>query len=323
MLGLLAMANPLQRRAGHPGSRILSVATYRPRTEVGNETIAALIDSSDEWIRRRCGIQSRRRAAPDEDLVTMATAAASKALAGAGVDPRDVSAVLVATMSHRGRATTAAPLVADALGATGAAAMDLGAACAGFPYALATADALVRSGAAGHVVLVGAERMTDIIDERDRATAFLFGDGAGAVVVGPAQTCGIGPVVWGADGSRSELLRYDEAGILRMAGPEVFRWATSVIPGLARRALDAAGISAADLAAFIPHQANLRITSVVAKALGLGPHVQVATDITTNGNTGAASIPQAMAALPATTGPALLVGFGAGLSYAAQVVTLP
>jgi 3-oxoacyl-[acyl-carrier-protein] synthase-3 len=173
------------------------------------------------------------------------------------------------------------------------------------------------------VVLVGAERMTDIIDERDRGTAFLFGDGAGAVVVGPAETCEIGPVVWGADGSRSEVLRYDEAGILRMVGPEVFRWATSIVPDVARRALDAAGISASDLAAFIPHQANLRITSVAAKALGLGPHVRVATDIITNGNTGAASIPQAMAALPDTTGPALLVGFGAGLSYAAQVVTLP
>ncbi|WP_236030606.1 beta-ketoacyl-ACP synthase 3 [Paractinoplanes lichenicola] len=301
----------------------MSVASYRPRTEVGNEQVAALIDSSDEWIRRRCGIESRRRAAPDEDVVMMAVAAAAKALAGAGVDPADVSAVLVATMSHRGPATTAAPLVADALGATDAAAMDLGAACAGFPYALATADALVRSGAAGYVVLVGAERMTDIIDERDRGTAFLFGDGAGAVVVGPAQTCEIGPVVWGSDGSGSELLRYDEAGILRMAGPEVFRWATSVVPDAAGRALDAAGLAAADLAAFVPHQANLRIITSTAKSLGLGPHVRVATDITTNGNTGAASIPQAMAALPDTTGPALLIGFGAGLSYAAQVVTLP
>src|SRR5690349_2115643 len=186
------MANLSPRRTGHPGSRILSVASYRPRTEVGNETIAALIDSSDEWIRRRSGIESRRHAAPDEDLVTMATAAASKALAGAGVDPHDVSAVLMATMSHRGRATTAAPLVAGALGATAAAAMDLGAACAGFPYALATADALVRSGAATYVVVVGAERMTDIIDDRDRGTAFLFGDGAGAVVVGPAASRGIG-----------------------------------------------------------------------------------------------------------------------------------
>ncbi|WP_246613247.1 beta-ketoacyl-ACP synthase 3 [Paractinoplanes bogorensis] len=317
------MAHLLQRRAGHPGSRILSVASYRPRTEVGNEPIAALIDSSDEWIRRRCGIESRRRAAPDEDLVMMATAAASKALAGAGVDPAEVSAVLVATMSHRGRATTAAPLVADALGATEAAAMDLGAACAGFPYALATADALVRSGAAGYVVLVGAERMLDIVDERDRGTAFLFGDGAGAVVVGPSPTCDIGPVVWGADGSGSELLRYDEAGILRMAGPEVFRWATAVVPDAAGRALDAAGISAGDLAAFIPHQANLRIITSTAKTLELGPQVRIATDITTNGNTGAASIPQAMAALPGTSGPALLVGFGAGLSYAAQVIILP
>ncbi|XVU26746.1 beta-ketoacyl-ACP synthase 3 [Actinoplanes sp. CA-054009] len=317
------MAHPLQCRPGHPGSRILSVATYRPRTEVGNEPIAALIDSSDEWIRRRCGIESRRRAEPDEDLVMMAAAAASKALAGAGVDPRDVSAVLVATMSHRGRATTVAPLVADALGATAAAAMDLGAACAGFPYALATADSLVRGGSAGYVVLVGAERMTDIIDERDRGTAFLFGDGAGAVVVGPSPACGIGPVVWGADGSKSELLRYDEAGILRMSGPEVFRWATSVVPDVARRALDEAGISADDLAAYIPHQANLRITTATAKALELGPHVRVATDVTTNGNTGAASIPQAMAALSGTAGPALLVGFGAGLAYAAQVVTLP
>ncbi|MBB2946423.1 3-oxoacyl-[acyl-carrier-protein] synthase-3 [Actinoplanes lutulentus] len=317
------MAIPSPHRTGHPGSRILSAASYRPRTEVGNETVAALIDSSDEWIRRRCGIESRRHAAPDEDMVTMAAAAGSKAIAGAGIDPRDVSAVLVATMSHRGRATTVAPLVAEALGATAAAAMDLGAACAGFPYALATADAIVRGGAAGYVLLVGAERMTDIIDERDRGTAFLFGDGAGAVVVGPAQTREIGPVVWGSDGARSEVLRFDEAGILRMAGPEVFRWATSVVPDVAGRALDAAGISASDLAAFIPHQANLRITSVAAKALELGPHVRVSTDIVTNGNTGAASIPQAMAALADTSGQALLVGFGAGLSYAAQVVTLP
>lgn len=308
---------------GNPGSRILSVGAYRPRTEVGNQTIAPLIDSSDEWIRRRSGIESRRHAAEDEDLVAMAAAAASKALAGAGVDPRDVSAVLVATMSHRGRATTVAPLVADALGATSAGAMDLGAACAGFPYALATADALVRGGAAGHVVLVGAERMTDIVDPRDRGTAFLFGDGAGAVVVGPSPARGIGPVVWGAEGAKSELLRYDETGTLRMAGPEVFRWATSVIPDLARRALDAAGITAADLSAFIPHQANLRITAAAARALSLGTHVHISHDIVTNGNTGSASIPLAMAALPDTAGYALLVGFGAGLAYAAQVVELP
>ncbi|MFI5896226.1 beta-ketoacyl-ACP synthase 3 [Actinoplanes sp. NPDC051513] len=308
---------------GNPGSQILSVGAYRPHTEVGNETIAALIDSSDEWIRRRSGIESRRYATDDEDLVTMAAAAASKALAGAGVHPHDVSVVLVATMSHRGRATTVAPLVADALGATSAAAMDLGAACAGFPYALATADALVRSGTARHVVLVGAERMSDIVDPRDRGTAFLFGDGAGAVVVGPAPSRGIGPVVWGAEGAKSELLRYDESGILRMAGPDVFRWATSVIPEVGRRALDAAGITAADLSAFIPHQANLRITTAAAKALGLGPHVRISTDIVTNGNTGAASIPLAMAALPDAAGPALLVGFGAGLAYAAQVVELP
>lgn len=306
-----------------PGSRILSVGTYRPRTPVGNDAIAALIDSSDEWIRRRSGIESRRRAADDEDLVTMATAAATEALAGAGVDPRDVSAVLLATMSYRGRATTVAPLVAAALGATNAAAMDVGAACAGFPYGLATADALVRSGAAGTVVLIGAERMSDIVDDHDRGTAFLFGDGAGAVVVGPSETLGISPVVWGADGAKSELLRYAETGTLRMAGPEVFRWATAVIPPVAERALEAAGITAADLAAFIPHQANLRITTTAAKALCLPPHVLIATDVITNGNTGAASIPLAMAALTGTSGPALLLGFGAGLAYAAQVVDLP
>ncbi|GIH20553.1 beta-ketoacyl-ACP synthase 3 [Rugosimonospora africana] len=317
------MSISLQSRNGHPGSRILSVASYRPRTEVSNEAVAALIDSSDDWIRRRSGIESRRHAAIDENLATMATAAAAKALADAGIDPGNVSAVLVATMSHRGRATTVAPLVADALGASKAGALDLGAACAGFPYALATADTLVRGGAADHVVLVGAERMTDIIDEHDRSTAFLFGDGAGAVVVGPAARCGIGPVVWGADGARHEALRFDETGILRMAGPEVFRWATSVIPEVARRALDAAGLSAGDLAAFIPHQANLRITLAAAKALQLSPQVHLATDITTNGNTGAASIPQAMAALPDVSGPALLVGFGAGLAYAAQVIELP
>ncbi|WP_374028478.1 beta-ketoacyl-ACP synthase III [Streptomyces sp. NEAU-sy36] len=323
----------------HPGSRILGIGVYRPSRVVTNEEICARIDSSDEWIRRRSGIVSRRFAGPDETVITMAVEAARKAMAQAGTDPDEIGMVLVATMSFLEQSPAAAPRVAHQLGARAAGSLDIGAACSGFCYALGLADSLVRSGDARAVVVVGSERMSDIVDPRDRGTAFLFGDGAGAVVVGRSETPGIGPVVWGSEGSRHHMIAHDRAwppvgetpragAALRMAGPEVFRWATRVMPEVSREALRRAGLGVADLAAFIPHQANARIVDAAAKSLGLAPHTVVARDVVTSGNTSAASIPLAMEELLAQGrlaggDPALLVGFGAGLAHAAQVVTLP
>lgn len=331
------MRGPLPGLAA-AGSRILGIGAYRPARIVDNAEICARIDSSDAWIRQRSGIVSRRFAEPDESVVSMAAEASRKALAQAGLAPAAVDTVLVASMSHLGRAPAAAPRVAHLLGTDNAGAMDIGAACAGFCHALGVADALVRARAC-HVVVVGSEKMSDILDLDDRGTAFLFGDGAGAVVLGPAAEPGIGPVAWSADGELHELITYSgprlravngepPRPVLRMAGQEVFRWAIGTVPETARRALDAAGTRAADLAAFVPHQANLRIVDAVAKALRLPEQAVVARDVVDEGNTSAASVPLALDRLLTQGsvprgGQALLVGFGAGAVRAAQVVTLP
>ncbi|BAJ32310.1 putative 3-oxoacyl-[acyl-carrier-protein] synthase III [Kitasatospora setae KM-6054] len=338
--GTLRAPGVLRAAAPVAGARILGVGGYRPTRVVGNEEVAGPIDSSDEWIRRRSGIAARRFAGPDESLVTMAAAAAVKALAHAGVAPENVDTLLLATMSHLEQSPPAAPRVAHLVGATHAGAVDLGAACAGFCHALALADGLVRSGHSRYVVVVGAERMSDLIDPADRGTAFLFGDGAGAVVVGPAARPGIGPVVWGADGSRPGAIAHAHGWrdlrsadpppwpTLRMEGPAVFRWAVETVPRVGREALAAAGVAPEDLAAFVPHQANLRIVDAAADALKLPASVAVARDVVDTGNTSAASVPLALERLlsEGAAGPgglALLVGFGAGLSFAGQVVELP
>jgi 3-oxoacyl-[acyl-carrier-protein] synthase III len=328
----------LRLRESRSGSRILGVGAYRPVRVVGNDEICTRIESSDEWIRRRSGIVTRRFAGPGETVISMAAEAARKAMAQSGTDPAEVDAVLLATMSFLEQAPAAAPRVAHLLGARSAGALDVSAACSGFCYALGLADSLVRSGDARHVVVVGSERMSDIIDPEDRSTAFLFGDGAGAVVVGTSEEPGISPVVWGSDGQHHHMIAHDHSWLdtrsdglrpyLRMAGPEVFRWATRVVPETSRQALAAAGLRTTDLTAFIPHQANARIIDAAAKSLNLAPHTVIARDVVSAGNTSAASIPLAMenllaqGALPSGA-PALLVGFGAGLTHAAQIVTLP
>ncbi|WP_249162130.1 beta-ketoacyl-ACP synthase 3 [Actinospica acidithermotolerans] len=322
------------------GSRILGVGAYRPARVVDNDEICRYIDSSDDWIRRRSGIEARRFAGPGESVISMGAAAAAKALERAGLAAELVDTVLVATVSDLEQCPAAAPRVASALGAGGAAAMDVGAACAGFCYALALADSLIRSGNARHVVVVGSEKMTDIVDPADRGTAFLFGDGAGAVLLGPARRPGVGPVVWGSDGDGARLIQHNHTWAelrddrdlpfptLRMDGTEVFRWAMQIAPKASREAMQAAGVGAEDIAAFIPHQANGRIIDAVVKAMGLPDTVIVAREVTGFGNTSAASVPLALedlvnrGDLPSGS-KALMVGFGAGLVYAAQVVELP
>jgi 3-oxoacyl-[acyl-carrier-protein] synthase-3 len=307
---------------------------------VTNEEMCQYIDSNDEWIQTRSGIRTRRWAGPEETVLEMAVTAAGKALAQAGITPDQVGCVLVATSTRLEQTPPIAPRIAHRLGTKSPAAFDITAACAGFCYGLALASDVIRAGSAEYVLVIGAERLSDCLDLTDRTSAFIFGDGAGAVLVGPSDTPGIGPVEWGSDGSQAnlagqtrtwDLVRADPEGpfpALFLKGLEVFRWASYQMVPVALQALEKAGISVEELDAFIPHQANLRITEVMTRALKLPPHVPVARDIVDMGNTSAASIPLAIERMLASGeavsgGTALLIAFGAGLVYAAQVVTLP
>ncbi|GAB2912126.1 beta-ketoacyl-ACP synthase 3 [Streptomyces sp. NPDC058869] len=329
------------RTAGSRHSALLGIGGYRPHRVVGNAEICRLIDSTEEWIETRSGIVERRFAGPDETLPMMATAAAEKALAQAGTLPGAIDLVLVASMSNLVQTPPLSVRVAHELGARHAAAVDLSAACAGFCHALALASDAVRAGSARRVLVVGAERMTDIVEPTDRTISFLFADGAGAAVVGDAAAPGIGPVVRRADGVHAEALRMTapwasaapgpgpaERPWMRMDGRRVFRWAMDEVAPAAARALDEAGADPAALDVFVPHQANLRMIDLLSERLGLTGATAVARDVAHNGNTSAASIPLALesmlASRQASAGDtALLVGFGAGLNYAAQVVVLP
>jgi 3-oxoacyl-[acyl-carrier-protein] synthase-3 len=326
---------PVERHA-----RILGVGGYRPTRRVPNAEIVDRIDSSDEWIRTRSGIAARRIAGPEETVVTMSVSAAGKALAHAGVQAEQVDAVIVATVSHLYQTPSAAAEITEKVGARGAAAFDISAACAGFCYGVELASDMVRVGSAQHVLVIGVERLSDLTDSFDRSTAFIFADGAGAAVVGPSDVPGIGPVVWGSDGTQLDLIRQKESWTeafrrddpqwphLQMIGNRVFKWAAYEMAKAAQQALDAAGVTVEQLDAFIPHQANMRITDAMSRALKLPDHIAIARDIAEQGNTSAASVPLAMEAMieagQARSGDlALLIGFGAGLVYAAQVVTIP
>ncbi len=343
---------PTPKGTGHLGAtaptrhaRILGVGAYRPERVVMNAEIVDAIDSSDEWIRERSGIISRRFAAPEESVVDMSEAASRDALANAALEPDAIDTVIVATVTHPYQTPGAAPILADRLGTT-AAAFDVSAACAGYCYGITMANDLVRSGTAEHVLVVGVEKLSDFTDPHDRGTAFIFGDGAGAAIVGPSETPGIGPTVWGSEGAQWETIAQRESWIdvreaweredgepvafpaILMKGQAVFRWAVWGMAPVAQRALDAAGIKAEDLDAFIPHQANMRIIDAMIKQLGLPEDIAVARDIAETANTSAASIPLATERLLREEkaphgGLALQIGFGAGLVYAAQVVVLP
>lgn len=326
--------------SGAPFARMLGVGSYSPARVVTNAEMCQRIDSTDEWIRERSGITERRFAAPDETVADMAVAAASKALASAGITADQVDCVIVASVTHLKATPSAAAEVSHRLGAGRAPAFDISAACAGFCYGLSMAQDFIRGGSAKYVVVIGVEKLTDIVDPNDRSTAFLFADGAGAAVIGPSDTPAIGPTVWGADGSQLDAItmsgRYEdlrdndtaEYPHVVMQGQAVFRWAVHDMSIVAQQALDAAGITADQLDAFIPHQANLRIVDAMVRSLKLPADIPVARDIVTSGNTSAASIPLAMdhmlqAGQIRSGGLALLIGFGAGLAYAAQVVELP
>ena len=321
-------------------SKIMSIGVYRPRRSVPNSEVIAAIDSSDEWIKERSGIHARRIASDDESVVSMSVAAAKSALERAGISAEQLGAVICATITYPFQTPSAATDIALQLGAPKVPACDISAACAGFCYGVGIASDLVRAGTAEYVLLVGVEKLSDFTDPADRGTAFIFADGAGAVIIGPSDTPGIGPMIWGSDATAREAIMMEPSWVdlrdpdsigwpdIKMQGQAVFRWAVYQMAPVALEALSAAGISAEQLDAFIPHQANERIIDAMAKAMNLPERVAIARDIRNSGNTSAASIPLAMDALYQegaikSGDTALLIGFGAGLVYAAQVVQLP
>ena len=330
------MSPLLRQRPPIDGARILGLGSTQPEQIVTNADIAARgVDTSDEWIRARVGIEQRRFARSDESVVDMAVDAGSKALADAGLAPGDIDAVLVATCTMPSFIPNAAAQTADRIGVRAAPAFDINAACAGFCYGLGTASNMIRAGSARHVLVIGAEKLSDWVDPMDRSTCIIFADGAGAVVVGPVdhgERPGIGPIAAGSAGDLvGTIVVADRRSFIHQEGQEVYRWAITKIAPVALQALDFAGVAPADVDVLVPHQANLRIVEAIARriqAAGAREDMVVADDIVHSGNTSSASIPLALDHMRAegrvrSGDLALLVGFGAGLSYAAQAVVLP
>ncbi|MGI8693171.1 MAG: beta-ketoacyl-ACP synthase III [Geodermatophilaceae bacterium] len=314
--------------SGAAGARIIGLGDYRPHRVVTNDELALTVDTSDEWIRSRVGIRQRHFAGEGESLADMAVAAGGKALAASGLGPEDIDLLIMATCTAPTSIPGVGPTIADRLGMHDPGAYDLNAACAGFCYALSSASDAIRTGSAQRVLVIGAERLTDWVDPLDRGTCIIFGDGAGAAVVTGADEPGIGPVVWGSDGSKREaIIVRDRAMLMEMDGQAVFRWATTKLAPVARECCERAGVTMADIDVFIPHQANLRIVDALVRALGL-QHAAIARDIIETGNTSSASIPLALTRMlqrgEAKSGDlALVLGFGAGLTYAGQVLICP
>ena len=336
---------------GRANVAMLGIGAYRPHRIVSNAEVCEVLDSTPEWIFERTGIRNRRWISGDETLRSMAAAAGERALGNSGIDRSKIGTLVLATSSWLTLTPHGAPVVAHDLGINGIPAFDLTSGCGGFGYAVGVAADLIRAGSSEYVLVIGAETMTVGLDPTDRGTAMIFGDGAGAVVIGPAEDNGISPTVWGSDGENAEAIAQDIDFLefmnraqalqgtdpavepvgrmsLRMAGPQVFRWAAVTLPRALSAALEVSGVATADIEVFVPHQANARINELMKKNLGLGDEIPMAGDIENTGNTSAASIPLAIEEMLVTGKAkggqlALALGFGAGLSYAGQVVTLP
>ncbi|WP_433281517.1 beta-ketoacyl-ACP synthase III [Micromonospora sp. CA-244673] len=309
------------------GSRVVGAGHYQPTKVLTNEDLATVVETSDEWIRSRVGIQERRIAGPAEPLDLMAAEAAAEALRGAGVAAEAVDLVVVATCTAVDRSPNIAARVARRLGLPSPATIDVNVACSGFTHALALADGAVRLGSATNAVVIGVERLSDFTDWTDRTTCVLIGDGAGAVVLTAAEQPEISPVVWGSYPHLGDAVVIEGDRPFTQAGQTVYRWATTTLPDIARSICAAAGVTPEDLGGIVLHQANLRIIEPVAQRIGATKAV-IARDVTTSGNTSAASIPIALSKLlergelePGA--PVLLLGFGGGLSYAGQIIRCP
>jgi 3-oxoacyl-[acyl-carrier-protein] synthase III len=313
-------------RAELRGAAIASVAVSLPAQVVTNAEIAERLGVSTDWIERRTGIRSRRRAGDGERLDTHAALAARDALDQAGVSAAEVDLVLVATTTADEVLPNAAPLVAHALGATRAGAFDIGAACTGFLSAMAVGCAQIEAGRASSVVVVGADFMSRIIDPDDRVTAAVFGDGVGAVVLTAIdEPSRVGPIVLAADGSGAEFIFVERVeGLVRMRGHETFREAVAWLAECTLRAVEAAGVELDEIDRFVYHQANSRILRAVGERLAL-PADRVVDCIAEYGNTSAATLPMALAHTEAEGGlhhgdRVLIAAFGAGFTWGATVV---
>lgn len=311
-------------------SRLIALGHYQPSRVVTNHDLAQLVDTSDEWIRERVGIVTRR-IADNESVADMACAAAGKALANSGLSAADIDLVVVATCTAVDRTPNVACRVAARLGINAPAAYDINTACSGFSYALGTVDHALRAGAARNAIVIGAEKLSDFTNWTDRSTCIIFGDGAGAAVVTASpegEPSGIGPVVWGSVPEKGDAVRIEGwRPYVEQEGQTVFRWATTALATYALQACERAGVTPEEIAAFVPHQANARIIDGIAKRLGIRNAV-IVKDIVESGNTSAASVPLALSKLVErrevpSGAPVLLFGFGGGLTYAGQVIRCP
>lgn len=326
-----------------PVAVLCGTAGWVPSRVVTNEHLARWIDTDDAWIRTRTGIRQRHIAEPGQATSDLAVEAGRRALASAATDT--VDAVVVATTTPDRSCPATAPVVAARLGLTGVAAFDVGAVCTGFVYGLASAAGLIAAGVAERVLLIGADTYSTIVDPQDRANVIIFGDGAGAVVLRaghPGEPGAVGHFDLGSDGAHEELIMVAAGGSRQrsrpgppshqdqhfsMRGREVYRHAVARMAGSARTTLSRAGWKIDDVDHFVPHQANLRILHSVADDLGL-PRERCVTHVESVGNTGAASIPLALAdaAARGAIRPGdrlLLTAFGGGLTWGSCLLTWP
>ena len=326
MLETLEQSLRVARRALHTAA-ILSVATELPEGRLTNAELAERYGIDEHWILTRTGIRERRRAAPEERLSDYAARAGAAALEAASISPDELDLVLVGTLTQDELTPNAAPLVAHALGAERAGAIDVGAACTAFLSGLELGTAQIESGRARAVLLIGADFVTRITDYEDKRSALLFADGAGAVVLGPGGDGrgSIGPIVLGADGSHRNTIVADHAERkLKMDGPEVFRHAVNRMGDVTLDAVNRAGLTLADIDLFVYHQANARITKALGDRLGLAPE-RVVDCIEYLGNSSAATLPLGLAAAeqdgrlrPGTR--VALGAFGAGFTWGGGVI---
>ena len=273
-------------KSGHQNVAMLGIGAYRPKRIVSNDEVCQVLDSTDEWIYDRTGIRNRRWISGDETAKSMAVAAAERALRSSGVDKSKIGAVILATGSWKTKIPHGAPQVAYELGINGLPAFDVESGCGGFGYGLGLGTDMIRAGSAEYVLVIGTETMSVVMDPTDRGTAFIFADGAGAVVIGPSEENGISPTVWGSDGEnagaisqnydipeymdRAEEFQHkdpesDPVGrmVVRMEGPRVFRWAAITLPKALSSAIEQSGVAKEDIEVFIPHQANARINELM------------------------------------------------------------
>ncbi|MHB0999476.1 MAG: beta-ketoacyl-ACP synthase III [Armatimonadota bacterium] len=327
------------------GAGIIGIGSYTPPKVLTNKDLEKIVDTTDEWIVTRSGIRQRHVIEPGIAVSDLAIEAANRAIESAGIGVDQIDLVICATITGDMPFPSTACIVQDKIGAKKAAAFDMQAGCSGWVYALSTGVQFIKSGMYNHILVIGADALSAVADWTDRATCVLFGDGAGAAVLGPMSTdTGVLSTFLGSDGSGAELLKIDAGGsrmptteetvknrqhYIKMEGREVFKFAVKIMGEASLKALAISGHSASDVDLFVPHQANIRIIDSAAHRLGLTPE-KVYVNVENYGNTSAASIPLALdeaykAGKIKTGDVVVVVGFGAGLTWAAGVLkwTMP